>query len=171
MDDPACDAWTAVGPEDPKNIPSKELWAVTGRWFVTPDSRPAAAVVSWNADIPVAVHANAAGSLPVPTLHADRDPFHSGTSLPSTSGRPDVRLSDLPIGSFGIPNWRRLPDAAYASNSPGLISTASTPPPAAPAPHRRQRPGASPAHAVRSPPCRGSSRSHTSRRSAPQARS
>jgi transposase InsO family protein len=32
-----------VGPENPKNIPSSELWAVTGRWFVTPDSRPAEA--------------------------------------------------------------------------------------------------------------------------------
>jgi hypothetical protein len=28
-----------VGPESQKNISSSELWAVTGRWFVTPDSR------------------------------------------------------------------------------------------------------------------------------------
>jgi len=34
-----------VIPENSKNIPSKELWAVTGRWSVTPDSRPAAAVI------------------------------------------------------------------------------------------------------------------------------
>jgi hypothetical protein len=34
--------------ESPKKTPSKELWAVIGRWSVTPDSRPAAAVVSWN---------------------------------------------------------------------------------------------------------------------------
>jgi hypothetical protein len=32
------------------------LWAVTGLWFVTPDSRPAAAVVSWNANIAVVVN-------------------------------------------------------------------------------------------------------------------
>jgi hypothetical protein len=82
-----------VGPENPKNIPSSELWAVTGRWMVTPDSRPAAAVIFWHADIAVVVHSGSSGSLPVPTLHADRDPR---TPAPACRLPADGRTSACP---------------------------------------------------------------------------
>jgi hypothetical protein len=109
-----------VGPEVPKNIPSSQLWEVTGRWAVSPDDRPAAAALSWSVDIAV------------PLIQLLQDLFRSRLSvqikiLPfrhqlavyqRMAKRPPIRLADRILWACLSRRWSRWRVEAFPWQDP-----------------------------------------------------